>query len=383
MKRILILFFSFLIICKYVKGEKKIIYYGWGTRDTIYVRENWEKMEEMPFDGIGISVAINRDKPTIGNGATGNLLGWNLFGPVAFKYEDFKEAIDDLKVPKWKKFKDNFLVCAVASKGQDYGLNWFDEERWKKIYNNWEIFIRIAKEGNLKGVLIDFEHYDYDCELFCYIHHKNKREDRTFSEYKEIARKRGRDIMKITKKIFPDITIIYTPGYSFYLIDKIEKKCRGKSEEETRYSLLPSFLDGILEESTNKMKIIEIGVTPEYGYRSLYSYTEKIDFQKAYGAVKTYSLLVSEVPNIHWERIKVGFATSLDYPCREWNTEDLSKNYYTPEKFYTTLKNALEICNEYVWLYTGSIKPQFFPRANIPDEYIDAIKKAKEEVNRK
>lgn len=43
-------------------GSKKLIYYGWGVRDTQYVRDHWQAMEEMPFDGTGISIAIDRSK---------------------------------------------------------------------------------------------------------------------------------------------------------------------------------------------------------------------------------------------------------------------------------------------------------------------------------
>jgi hypothetical protein len=41
-------------------GAKKLIYYGWGIRDTQYIREHWHEMEQMPFDGTGIIVAIDR-----------------------------------------------------------------------------------------------------------------------------------------------------------------------------------------------------------------------------------------------------------------------------------------------------------------------------------
>jgi len=28
--------------------RKKLIYYGWGIRDTMFVREHWSEMEKMP-----------------------------------------------------------------------------------------------------------------------------------------------------------------------------------------------------------------------------------------------------------------------------------------------------------------------------------------------
>ena len=41
-------------------GAKKLLYDGWGMRDTQYIREHWHEMEKMPFDGTGIIVAIDR-----------------------------------------------------------------------------------------------------------------------------------------------------------------------------------------------------------------------------------------------------------------------------------------------------------------------------------
>lgn len=377
--KLIFIYFCFLGILFSGNLEKKIIYHGWGIRDTIYISEHWEEMEKMPFDGIGIKVAIDRKKPTIGDGVAGNILGWNLFGPKKFSFENFKDAIEDLKSVKWKKFKDNFLSCAIASKGQDYGLNWFDDERWEIIYNNWEIFIKIAKEGNLKGIFIDLEHYDYDCELFCYKHHKEKRIDKPFSEYKDIAFKRGRDLMKITKKIFPDITIFLYNGYSTYLTDKILSK---KPEEEIRYSLLSSFLDGMLAESDEKMKFVEINSkSPVYGWQS--SYIERIQFLESYFTVLNQCRGITKFPEIYRKRISVGFGLSFDYPHgKPFNTEDFSKNYFTPEKFYNVLKNALEISDEYVWIYTGNPsmytgKRDYFLISQYPEEYIKVIEEAR------
>jgi hypothetical protein len=55
---------------------KKLIYYGWGNRDTQYVRDHWQAMEQMPFDGTGIIVAIDRQGWQQGKQATDNQLGW-------------------------------------------------------------------------------------------------------------------------------------------------------------------------------------------------------------------------------------------------------------------------------------------------------------------
>jgi hypothetical protein len=52
-------------------------YYGWGIRDTQYIHERWHEIEQMPFDGTGIIVAIDRHgwqvmcHPTVGQQGRG------------------------------------------------------------------------------------------------------------------------------------------------------------------------------------------------------------------------------------------------------------------------------------------------------------------------
>lgn len=98
------------------EGEgKKLIYYGWGVRDTQYVRDHWRQMEEMPFDGVGIVVAINRQAWQRGEVSTGNQLGWQVMGQRLFREEEFREAVADLKAARWRAFTDNFLPAALSA----------------------------------------------------------------------------------------------------------------------------------------------------------------------------------------------------------------------------------------------------------------------------
>ena len=70
-------------------NEKKVIYYGWNTRDSLYVSQHWAQMEQMPFDGIAIGIALDRTRRTVGDGSTGNLLGWQVFGAKPFSLGSF------------------------------------------------------------------------------------------------------------------------------------------------------------------------------------------------------------------------------------------------------------------------------------------------------
>src|SRR5262249_21431760 len=145
-------------------GPKKLIYYGWGIHDTQYVRDSWRQMEEMPFDGTGISVAIDRQAWQKGKTGTDNQLGWQVMGQRSFREEEFRDAITDLKEAKWTRFTDNFLPAAFCT-GPARGLNWFDEQWWHIVVNNFTVLAKIAAEGGMKGLILDPEHYS-KCDLF-------------------------------------------------------------------------------------------------------------------------------------------------------------------------------------------------------------------------
>ena len=71
---------------------KKLVYFGWGSPDTPYVREHWSQMEEMPFDGVGIIVPVDRRAWQQGKRDTHNQLAWQIMGKKTFRTEDFRGA---------------------------------------------------------------------------------------------------------------------------------------------------------------------------------------------------------------------------------------------------------------------------------------------------
>lgn len=343
--------------------NKKLIYYGWGIRDTMFIRQNWREMEQMPFDGVGISVAIDRKEWQQGKMDTTNQLAWNLFGPKAFRLNDFLPAIEDLKVAKWQKFTDNFLPACICSSGQDFGFNWFDEKRWQTIVNNWRILVTIAKRGGLKGIILDPEHYG---AYFFHYPTMKERVDKNFVDYVERVRKCGRDLMEVTKQIFPEITILMFFAHSYLTMHPIERK---KPPEQNSYGLLPAFLDGMMEGADERAKFVDLC---EFAY----AFKERHQFLEAYHSIVNKASTFSLFPNLYRSKIRVGFGLWLDYGGQKrWDVNDFSKNYFSPDEFRRSLQFALELSDEYVWIYSQT--PRFFPPSNLPYAYLQAIKAAR------
>lgn len=333
---------------------KRLIYYGWGVRDTQYVRDHWREMEQMPFDGVGITVAIDRSKPTTGDGVTGNLLGWQAMGRKPFRVEEFREAIADLKAARWRAFTDNFLPVALSPSDSAAGLNWFDEERWRIIANNFAVLAKITAEGGLKGLILDPEHYN--AALFSYPSQRQQ-VDRPFEEYVDAARRRGRQVMTAIAAHLPQATLLSLFGYTLPLSELRP----GKSVKEVEYGLLPAFYDGLLEAMPVAARLID-------GYELAYSFKERPQFLKGYRQIHEEAPSLSGVPGRYREKVMAGFGLMLDYRNRP--------DYFTPEQFRLVLTNALEVSDGYVWLYSQG--PQFFPPSRIDPSYIEALAAARQ-----
>ena len=351
-----------------IQSRKKVIYYGWGAPDTRYIRDHWHEMEEMPFDGIGIKVAIDRTKPTSGNSTTSNLLGWNVFGSRAFRLEEFNAAIADLKAAKWQRLTDNFLAVAIAPSGLDQNFNWFDDARWETIVNNWRVLVTIAKAGGCKGIILDPEHYGFP--LFRYADQR-QRVDKPFAEYTTKVRQRGRELMTTTRQILPDITILCLYGYAvvWNSVRNSANTRRVRSLEEVNYGLFPAFLDGLLEAASPQARIVD-------GYESAYGFKKRSQFERAYEDIKRKAINLSEVPERYANQVEVGFGLWLDKGgIKQWSTTDFTKNYFQPDEFEQVLQAALQVSDRYVWVYSQAPRP--FPPSNLPGAYLEAIASAR------
>lgn len=344
---------------------RKLFYYGWSSRDTIYTRQHWQEVLDSPFDAIGVSIALDRTKPTVGDGATGNMLGWHSWGSVAYPVTQFREAIEDLKVVNRSQEREIFPAVCPATWEQGKGFNWFDDARWQIILGNWKTLLTIAKEGGCKGLLLDFEHYDYKPELFRYVQQRDEVLNKPFDEYRAQVRQRGRSMGEAMAQIYPDMTLLML--YAWGMCQYDANNFRGKPREETRYSLLPDFLDGLLEGSSPQNKIVDL-------WEFAYGYTDRAQFLDGYHTVKNKALSWTTLPDRYRAQVQCGFGIFLDNAGR-WSVEDFSKNYFSPAKLTQSLQTAMELSDGYVWMYSQN--PGFFPPKDLPDEYLQAIRAAK------
>lgn len=351
-KIILIIILNFLIFkSSYGDNDKKIIYSGWDNKDTKYIKENWEEMEKNApfFDGIGILV-----RPDEG----GTDLGWLVGSNKLFTFEQFKEAIENMKEVKFKKFSENFLTTQWSSYNS-LGLHWFNDQRWNIFLNNLEVLTKIAKEIKAKGLIIDLEHYEY--YLFNYKFMNENYYKASWDEYSKKAFQRGVETIQTINKIYPDITLFFYRAWSYPL-------------KNYKYRLLIPFLDGMLSASTPETIFID-------GFEDSYGYKKEGLFVIGKNLIKYIGKNFVKYPEKFEKQVKIGFGLWLDYQNKwEIEPEKIKMNYFSPIEWSKTLNYALKHTDKYVWIYSQQAK--FFQNFNIPQNYLDiffSLKKVKQE----
>lgn len=350
--------------------RKKLIWYGWNMPLSYEIPKLWPEIDKLPLDGLVIDVPVDPSKPARGNNTTGNRLGWSIFDPTPLKIENFKNQIADLKTAKWKNISAPFLTSAAASFGQDKELSWFDDARWATITNNWRTLATIAREGGCRGIMFDPEHYDYasvGAELFNYEGHRAKRANKSFAEYQAKVRQRGRQLMEAVQDVYPDMTMLCFYAYDLALYDDQNQR---KKPEDGRYSLLSSFLDGMLEGSHPRTKWTD-------SWEFAYGYKQRTQFLEAYHSVRQKAMYYSKVPELYAAKMRAGFGLMMDYNyIDKWSTDDIARNHFSPSEWQNAVRQALDISDEYVIVYTQG--PNFLNNDKLPAAYLQATIKGRQ-----
>ena len=335
--------------------KKRLIEFGWDEPDTKYLREHISEMEQLPFDGCVFHVTY---KKASGGQAS---FTWDSWSTNSVTKTELAPALEDLKATSFKRFTCNFLRFNVTPAN----LDWFDDH--SAILNNARLAAELARAGKCKGVLFDIE--QYNAPLFQY-HSQRDAKSKSWEVYARQVRLRGHEVMDAFKQGWPDVTIFLTFGYSLPWSNSQAGK---NSLSETHYGLLAPFLDGMMQVA-NKHQIID-------GAESAYSFSDPSKFAAHYKTLRQELLPIVAEPTLYQQNISIAFGIWLDYDWRKkgWNTNDVSKNYYTPEAFQASVHQALHIADEYVWIYTE--QPKWWgkdgkPEA-LPREYVEALKRAR------
>jgi len=337
-------------------GQMKLIEFGWDEPDTTFMRAHLEEMERTPFDGCVFHV--NYSKPAGGQGS----FTWECWGTRAFRREELQPAVDDLRATRFRRFKHNFLRFNTTPAK----LDWFDDHT--AVLNNAELAARTAREGKCPGLLFDIE--QYEGPLFNY-RKQRAAAQKPWADYAAQVRQRGRETMAAFQKGYPGLTVFLTFGYCLPWA-----QCGGKKEKlaDADYGLLAPFLDGLVEAAQDKTKLVD-------GHELSYGYKDPARFAAAYTTMSEKLLPIVADPAQYRRHFSFSFGLWLDHNWRQlgWDTNDVSKNFYTPEIFEIITRAALNAADEYVWIYTET--PRWWSdtgqSVKLPEAYEAALRRAR------
>lgn len=336
--------------------SKKLIEFGWDEPDTAFLRQHLAEMEQTPFDGCVFHAGYER-----AGGRKGSFT-WDSWSTNAFTGADLKQAFDDLEAMRPTRFKENFLRFNTTPAD----LDWFDDHT--AILANCRLAARLARAGKCPGLLFDIEQYNQP--LFDYRKQRDAK-TKSWEVYAAQVRQRGREVMAAFQESYPGLTVFLTFGYS---LPWLESGAGRGALAECHYGLLAPFMDGLVDAARGSTRLVD-------GHEISYGYKEARQYTAAYQTMRTGLLPIVRDPEKYHRCVSLGFGVWMDHDWRKngWNVEDVSKNYFSPEAFETSVRAALATADEYVWIYTET--PRWWSEkgepVKLPPAYAEALRKAR------
>ena len=335
---------------------KKLIEFGWDEPGTEFLLAHIRELQRTPFDGCVFHADYR--KP---DGVKGSFT-WQCWGLQAFNEGELRGAFADLRAVRFGRFKHNFLRFNTTPARMD----WFDDHA--AVCVNARLAARLARAGRCPGILFDIE--QYEGQLFDYRKQRDA-QTKSWELYAAQARRRGREVMQAFQKGCPGLTVFLTFGYS---LPWAQSHAGQKPLADCSYGLLAPFLDGMVEAAAGRTQIVD-------GYELSYGYKTAAQFASARKTVKRELLPIVRDAEKYDRLLSLAFGVWLDNDWRQrgWDTEIVSKNYFTPDTFAASVAEALRTADEYVWIYSETPRwwsPEGKP-VKLPAEYESALKAAR------
>ncbi len=330
---------------------KKLIQFGWGMPSPQYIAEHWREMDRMPFDGVAITMPIRDER------GRRVAFEWVCWTNRAVEWSKLRPMVGMLRRARFENLRHNFLRFN-ATPGD---VDWFGD--FSAVVHNARMVARLAYMGGCRGILFDPEAYQRP--VWRYLSQKWAKE-KSFREYCERVRWCGRQFMRAICEEYPNVVVLMCWAYSVPYYE-----CKGDLERlpYVNYSLLPAFVDGMLEGAHPAAIIVD-------GHESSYTYRHREQFLEAYRAMLSGALVLTRFPRLFKRHMRAGFGIWLDPGGpKRWDGRNPANNPVTPGLLRKIVYHALDVSDEYVWLYSQG--PRFWPPKDLPEEYLVALKLAR------
>jgi hypothetical protein len=341
------------------KLPKKLIEYGWDVPTPVFVKQNIQKMEKQPFDGIVIKLKG----------------GKKVFLHQPYDPQEFNQDLQSLKSTKFTKFTDNFVLMWATT---DEGWDWFGDRDWEASEQNIRLFARIARSAGFVGIAFDPEPYGVNPWIYTKLPGVK---DKSFAEYWQQVRKRGAQFMQALQEEMPGIKVLslFQLSYLEDFLDEPNLQKRMRQLSSANYGLLPAFLNGMLDVAQANTTIID-------GNEHSYYYTKPESFVESSKLIKEKLLTFVEPENRskYALQVQLGQALYIDqlFAMRP-PIESLLSYHLTPQERAKWLEHntyyALTTSDEYVWCYSENMN---WWENNIPSGVAESIRTAREKIQK-
>ena len=329
---------------------KSLILAGWHgpvTPIPQFIQDHFQFLESRPFNGMVVYVS----NPAFTINVTGGVMH-----DQPMSYENVSAVLDPIRNLPFSQLKDNFAYV-FGNTPPDF----FDD--WTVPVQNFRNLARALKDAGLRGIFFDNEPYvtgwGWYPDGVAY-------PEIPLEEYEVQAALRGREVMQAMVEEFPDIVVVTLHGP--YISDLYSVQQMGFPDVFPYYALLGPFFTGFLQSAGSPGRSVDGG--------ELYWFREPEDFADSYNLRKTgIASAAANCPFIpasfrpSWPGLTTISFGLLDRP---FMGEDL-----TPPILTTTLVNALQRADQWVWLYTEDrtfLTPE--SQGGATQAWVDAVRDA-------
>lgn len=332
---------------------KYLIECGWDEPNPAFMRQHLAQIEASPFDGCVYHVGGD-----MGGGQMGAFT-WNAWGRKRFPASELAEDLANLRATPFVRFRHNFLRFA-NSPGD---LDWFDD--YSSVLANLRLAASVARRGGSKGIFLDTENYKE--RIFAYPAQRDRKK-RSFAAYSAQARRRGGEVMRAMESGYPGITVFLTLAGTHAMIQEWGDLI---APDKGDYGLLPPFVDGMIQAASSSATIVD-GMEASFPLRR----ASEIDI---YLESHKWARAKSRNPAKYDRVISRSFSLWLDFDWRKRPWNDGLQDYRTPDTFRDTIRRALELSDEYVWIYSET--PRWWSaeggRKHLPERWVRAVRDAR------
>ncbi len=315
--------------------QKQFIAHGW---DLLGVSPEEVLAHAAAFDRTGVDGVTLMIDRTLPDGR--RISHTTIMNDTVWPREELRPTIKTFReIVKHPSLRASFISSWWAPRKR---LAWTDDAAWATFATNMATVAWLAKEGGLRGILVDAEDYPRSRQ---YTHLPGT--DAAYDETARLARARGAQIFRAIFSEYPDVTFL-----SFWMLSLNSgyfKAANPIAAAKAHHDLWPWFVNGMLDVMPATAAFVD-GNECAYHYRAA-----KGDFYRSAAQQHTAALglIAPENRSKYRAHLRAGFGLYLDSYINPTN----SPWYHGPVNgsrlahFVQNLTQAADAADEYVWVY--------------------------------